>query len=122
MQNFTISTPSRRRFLKAAGATALVTYGFPALGATGANDRVRLELIGCGWRGGQLFKQFHRVKNIEFVGLSDPDTENMEKVAAMAKGNQGAKLIRYRDYRTLLEQADTATAIPSASSTPRSNT
>jgi len=105
----TIHTPTRRRFIKTAGASALVTLGFPALGGVGANERVRLGLIGCGWRGGQLFKQFNDpklVKNIEFVALSDPDTENMEKVAAMAENGGGDKLARHRDYRKLLEDPD----------------
>ncbi len=100
---------SRRRFIKTVSASALVTLGFPALGAVGANERVRLGLIGCGWRGGQLFKQFNDpklVKNIEFVALSDPDTENMEKVAAMAPNGGAGKLARHRDYRALLEQPD----------------
>lgn len=100
---------SRRQFLKSAGASVLLTMGMPALGAMGANDRVRLGLIGCGWRGGQLFKQFNnpkQVKNVEFVAISDPDLNQMEQVAAMAPDGEGSKLARHRDYRALLERTD----------------
>ena len=65
---------SRRRFIQTVGGATLVGFGFPALGAVGANNRVRLGLIGCGWRGGQLFKEFIKLPDIEFVALADPDT------------------------------------------------
>lgn len=106
MSKIPFSIPTRRRFIQALGATTLAGFGFPALGAVGANERVRLGLIGCGWRGGQLFKQFNRMSDIEFVAISDPDTENMDKVVAMAEGGAAKKLTRHVDYRKLLEQAD----------------
>ncbi len=88
------------------GASALATLGFPALGANGANERVRLGLIGCGWRGGQMFRQFNRMRDIEFVAISDPDTEHMDKVAAMADQDNRPKPDLIRDYRKLLERSD----------------
>lgn len=98
--------PSRRRFIQTVGATALVTMGFPSLGAQGANERVRLGLIGCGWRGGQLYKQFNRMKDIEFVAIADPDDEHLDKVAAMADEVNRPKPDKLKDYRKLLERPD----------------
>jgi len=106
MSKLCFSGTTRRRFIRTLGATGLMTLGFPSLGAVGANNRVRLGLIGCGLRGGQLFKEFNKLEDIEFVALADPDTDCMDKVAAMAKGGEGAKLARHVDYRKLLEQPD----------------
>jgi predicted dehydrogenase len=106
MSKIPTAMASRRRFIQTVGATTLVGFGFPALGAVGANNRVRLGLIGCGWRGGQLFKEFNKLPDIEFVAIADPDTACMDKVAAMAPDNTGAKLARHVDYRKLLEQPD----------------
>lgn len=106
MSTFYHCAPNRRRFIKTVGATALATFGFPALGAAGANERVRLGLIGCGLRGGQLLKQFNNMKDIEFVAIADPDTEHLDKVAAMAGEGNRPMPDKIQDYRKLLERPD----------------
>ena len=96
----------RRRFIQTLGATTLAGFGFPALGANGANNRVRLGLIGCGWRGGQLYKQFNRMQDIEFVAIADPDDAHLDQVAAMADEVNRPKPDKIKDYRKLLERDD----------------
>jgi len=98
--------PDRRRFIKTVGASALAAIGFPALGAVGANERVRLGLIGCGLRGGQLFKLFIKLPNVEFVAISDPDTDQMGQLAKTAEDEKRQKPDLHQDYRKLLERPD----------------
>ncbi|MBK1828885.1 Gfo/Idh/MocA family protein [Haloferula rosea] len=97
-----ISPFGRRRFIQTLGATALST--FPSLGAVGANEQVRLGVIGCGGRGTSLMKQFHGLKNVRVVALSDPDTAQMGKAAKVLKG--GSVPEQFQDYRKLLESKD----------------
>jgi len=91
----------RRRFLKFSSAAALGSLAFPSLRAQGANNRVRLGLIGCGSRGGQLLKQFSKLPDITFVAFSDPDTAHMDRVA-----KDMVDVGKYQDYRKMLERDD----------------
>ena len=45
----------------------------------GANDRIRIALIGCGGTGRGDLKDFLRVKNVECVALCDVDDEQSGK-------------------------------------------
>jgi predicted dehydrogenase len=94
---------SRRQFLHTLGATALATL--PSIGAVGANDRVRLGLIGCGGRGTSLYKQFRELKQVEFVAVCDPDTVHMDRIAAMVRKGDPT-MAKIRDYRNLLQRDD----------------
>lgn len=91
----------RRRFLKFSAAAAFGSFAFPSLHAQGANNKVRLGLIGCGSRGGQLLKEFEKVPDITFAAFSDPDTSRMD---GLAKGRSEAG--KFQDYRKLLERDD----------------
>ena len=46
---------SRRKFLKASAAAMAVAAAKPLFGVQGANDRIRMAIIGCGNRGGRVF-------------------------------------------------------------------
>jgi hypothetical protein len=46
---------SRRKFLKASAAAMAVAATKPLFGIQGANDRIRMAIIGCGNRGGRVF-------------------------------------------------------------------
>lgn len=97
---------TRRRFLAAASyaATAMALRG---KGVPGANDQVRVGLIGCGGRGTSLASQFSGLKNVRIVAVSDPDTAHMERVASSLGGKSaGAKPDQHRDYRKMLERGD----------------
>src|SRR5262245_51916438 len=64
---------NRRRFVQSAAATGLATIGAPSVGAAvlGANDRIRLGIIGVGNRGDQLIEAFLPHKDAQFVALCD---------------------------------------------------
>ena len=88
---------SRRTFLGAA-STAL---GYSRI--IGANDRLRVGVIGCGGKATghmRIITQMKQTDNCEVVAVSDLYTKRMENAA----GFTGAK--QYRDYKQLLAVKD----------------
>src|SRR5438552_4395645 len=87
---------SRRNFI---GKVASGLAGTLAVSnGLGANDRIRLGIIGPGDRGMQIVREAIACPNTEFVGFADIYTKRLEdakKVAPNAK--------TYLDYRYLLE-------------------
>ena len=100
------SDPSgRRRFLGAsAGATAALLSGWrpsPA-SALGANDKIRVGVIGTGGRARGLMKQLRELPGQEIVAVSDVYEPRLLEAAEIA-GPQAAKAA---DYRRLLDDKD----------------
>ena len=98
---------SRRKFMGLMGSAALAT---PVLGNNilGANDRVRLGLIGCGAKARNHLKTFKGIAGVEFVAVSDPDTERMDECAELWQQGNTPRPVpdKIRDYRKLLERKD----------------
>lgn len=105
MQHGSARLSTRRNFIRVAGAGAFVAFGMPARGVAGANERVRLGLIGCGIRGRELFSQFLKLTDSQLVAISDPDVSQMDRLAGSNK-EAAAKVARHRDYRDLLDRPD----------------
>ena len=112
-----MSSQSRRGFLKrsaglATGAT--LAAGAPASATAisssrvlGANNRIRIGLIGCGGRGTGDLKQFLKFDGIQCVALSDVDTTQMEKTQAEALDPVEQKAEQQtQDFRRLLDRTD----------------
>ncbi len=92
---------NRRTFLRqvAAGTATLALSGLMSPGRVlGANDRIRIGLIGAGSRGREIFKVALRCPNVEAVAAADVYTRRLEEATAIAPG-----LKTYRDFRRLLE-------------------
>jgi predicted dehydrogenase len=87
---------SRRHFLGTV-ASGLATSLAPGT-ILGANDRVRLGIIGPGDRGQQLMREAIAIPNVEFVGAADVYTRRLEQVKQIAPNAK-----TYLDYRYLLE-------------------
>jgi predicted dehydrogenase len=68
----------------------------------GANDRIRLGLIGSGGRGRQDWATFLKQPEVEPVAVCDVYDPFREKGIAMTEGRARA----YKDFRELLEQKD----------------
>jgi predicted dehydrogenase len=73
----------------------------------GANDRIRVGLIGCGGQGRNDLIKMLRIKNIECVALCDVD-DNQVGVVRKAVDEQAGQKPEFatRDFRKLLEQKD----------------
>lgn len=80
---------NRRSFL--VGAAALRC-------SLGANDRIRLGIIGFGARGKEIVHSAMQCPNTEFVGFADVFTERLKEATAVAPQAK-----TYLDYRRLLD-------------------
>ena len=93
---------TRRDFLKktAAASAAFLTPKLAA-GALGANDRIRVAMIGVGSRGQELLKQIVTVPNTQVVGVADVYTRRFDEAKRIAPGIQ-----TFDDYRRVLDMKD----------------
>ena len=98
-----IEPVTRREFAGAAGAggaaVLLATYGHPAIGATGANGKVRLGIIGAGSRGNQLLDTFFEQKDAEIVAVCDVDDKHAHDTAERCKTRYDKAPTTSREYR-----------------------
>jgi predicted dehydrogenase len=90
---------SRRTFTKAGLASAAIPYLLPKR-AKGANDRIRVGVIGVGNRSGLLIDQLP--EGAEIVAVADCYRKRMEDAVGKRKANWRI----YEDHRELLEQKD----------------
>ena len=100
---------SRRSFLSSAalGAAAAPLTAASAKRVHGANDRIRLGLIGCGGMGGIDLRDALLAGNTECVALCDVDTARMDKTRerVVEKAGQKADLLT-QDFRRVLDRGD----------------
>ncbi|MCX6625731.1 MAG: Gfo/Idh/MocA family oxidoreductase [Acidobacteria bacterium] len=89
-----LSSTSRRAFLS--GATAL-----SASRVLGANNRIRLGIIGTGGRGSYLMGVANRTSQVEWVALSDAWDVRRSRAKELA-----GQVPDYADYRALLDRKD----------------
>jgi predicted dehydrogenase len=88
---------SRRRFIgRVAGGMATAIAAPQSV--VGANERIRLGIIGPGDRGMQIVREALNCANTEFVGFADIYTKRLEAAKAVAPNAK-----TYLDYRYLLE-------------------
>jgi predicted dehydrogenase len=85
---------NRRAFMMGTAAAGA------AWSVMGANDRIRLGIIGTGDRGWYLMRNV--TGNIEWVAVCDAWDERQEEGAR----NAGGKVKKYSDYRRLLDHKD----------------
>ena len=79
---------SRRRFLAASAATGslLLTAPRASARALGANDRVRIAVIGLNGRGQSHLGGFMGLDNVEIAYVVDPDQQVLDRtLAGLAK-------------------------------------
>jgi predicted dehydrogenase len=92
---------TRRDFIKQTviGSTAFVAY--PHAKVFGANDRVRVGMIGVGGRGQELLKQILQVPNAQLVAIADIYSRRRDEAQQMAPGIQTLD-----DHGRLLDRSD----------------
>jgi predicted dehydrogenase len=92
----------RRNFLKQAGAASVAMTAASYSNVLGANDRVRLGIIGPGARGQELMASFLGANaNAEFVACADVYKARFDQAAKIAAG-----IKPFSDHRKLLEAKD----------------
>jgi predicted dehydrogenase len=103
---------SRRRFLKraAAGGALLTLSRFTARSYSqiaGANDAVRLAVVGCNDCGRAHIRQFTPLPGVRLVGLCDVDSSVLDRAKGVAtNAKPGVNPTLYEDYRKVLDSKD----------------
>ncbi len=92
---------SRRDFLKTAAAGTAAWLAYPSARVLGANDRVRLGMIGPGARGQELLRQVREIAGAQVVAVSDIYNRRFDEAQQIVPGLQ-----TFRDYRRLLDLKD----------------
>jgi predicted dehydrogenase len=94
----------RRNFIRnSVGSAAALTalQGFTPASVLGANDKIRMGIIGSGGRGRGVMRTFMR-SDIPFIAVCDAYKPNLDEGMRFAGENATA----YTDYRKLLENKD----------------
>lgn len=86
---------SRRGFLGTAAS-------IPASRVVGANDRIRLGIIGFGNRGKYLMSRANNAGNIQWVAVADAYDVQRNRAEEVA----GTRIDKYVDYRKVLDRKD----------------
>jgi predicted dehydrogenase len=94
---------SRREFLKdSAAAGVALLGGLPQTRVLGANDRIRLGVLGAGQRAQYDMGLFQQFPQVEVVAVCDVYQPHREKALAAA----GPSAQGYPDYRAVLDRKD----------------
>src|SRR5438105_8242677 len=92
---------TRRDFLKQAALGTAACLVYPTARALGANDRVRVGMIGVGNRGQDLLKEIMAVPNTQLVAIADVYSRRHDEAKKMAPG-----IATFNDHRRLLDMKD----------------
>jgi predicted dehydrogenase len=97
---------SRRKFLQisAAALTAAAAKPLFGEGIQGANDRVRMAIIGTGNRGGRVFDSLVRNKDCQFLAAAEVNKAKLD--SWMNASRQTFNLKVEGDYRRILDRKD----------------
>ena len=92
---------TRRTFLKQAAIGTATVFAYPSAKVLGANDRIRVGMIGVGDRGNDLLGQIRGVSNVEVVAMADVYSRRRDHVKSKVPGIQ-----TFDDHRRLLDMKD----------------
>ena len=92
---------TRRSFLKQAALGTAAVLMYAPSSVLGANDRVRVGMIGVGDRGMDLLHQVRGVHNVELVAMADVYSRRRDEAKNKVPGIQ-----TFTDYRRLLDLKD----------------
>jgi predicted dehydrogenase len=104
---------NRRTFIQVTAGAAVASVSKPLVaakprqaGPIGANDRVRMAIIGSGNRGNEVMGSFAQAKHSNvFVAACDVFKERLDGTVERHSTN-GVKLDGYDDYRRVLDRKD----------------
>jgi predicted dehydrogenase len=102
-----MSELTRRDFIRTSMAvSAGLAVAAPTARVRGANDDIRLGIIGVGSQGGGHMGVFSKIPGVRLVAISDADRSQLERRAAGFEKDNGVKLKTYQDFRQLLEDKE----------------
>ena len=97
----TANNNSRRTFIKQAALGTAALWVAPTSRILGANDRIRVGMIGVGGRGQDLLRQVIAIPNVELVAIADVYTRRWAEARRLAP-----KIDAVNDHRALLDRKD----------------
>jgi predicted dehydrogenase len=92
---------TRRAFLKQAALGTAAFLAYPHSSVLGANDRVRVGMIGVGNRGQDLLEEVLAVRDIQLVAMADVYSRRRDAAKKQVPGIQ-----TFDDHRRLLDLKD----------------
>ena len=96
---------SRRLFTQGTAATGLACSLIPGR-VIGANNRVNVGIMGCGWKGGEHIKDFGALDNVSVLAVSDPDTRRMDRPGRNGKNPLPDGIAKVQDFRRILDMKE----------------
>lgn len=97
---------TRRDFVKSS-IVAGVAMALPFSRVRGANDHIRVGVVGLGGRGtGAHIPSFESQKGVTVVAVSDADRERMGGAAKMIKSKYNHEVEQYLDMRKMFDRKD----------------
>lgn len=109
-----MTLPIDRRTFLGASAASLVLSATSYGRVYGANDRVRVGIMGMGGRGNEHIGFLAKCENVDVVYLAEPDKERLAKSGANGEKKLGKPSKLVADFRTLLDDKGTDALIVSA--------
>src|SRR5260370_7302157 len=99
----TKETIEPRQFIKQAtlAGASIGLASFATSRVLGANDRVRVGIIGCGARGQEDLRELLKLPNVDFVAAADVYTRRHEEARQLAPAVK-----TFTDHRRLLDLKD----------------
>jgi predicted dehydrogenase len=92
---------TRRDFLKQSALTTGALLAYPSARVLGANDRVRVGMIGVGNRGMDLLEEAQSVRGVELIAMADVYSRHRDEAKHKVPGLQ-----TFDDHRRLLDMKD----------------
>ena len=97
---------TRRDFIRSSMAVGASLALAPHSRVLGANNDIRIGVIGVGGQGGGHMGYFHKLSGVRLVAICDADKAHIESRAKDFEKNNNAKLKTYMDVRKMLDDKD----------------
>ena len=95
---------TRRQFVKGSVAAGLgIAMVGPMSRVRGANDEIRVAVVGINGRGGSHISEFEEMEGVRVAAFCDVDRKVLENKAAAFEKKYGHPVDKYVDIRKLLE-------------------
>jgi len=99
---------TRREFIRRSTAAA-ASIGLPMVATSrvfGANDQIRMAIVGCGGRGGAHIAGFGPQAGVRIVAVCDPDSKRVKAATSSIEARFKYRPREVADVRKLMEQKD----------------
>src|SRR5215210_953215 len=96
---------TRRRFLATSAAVGATAIFSTRLRAQGANDDIRMAVVGLNGRGGAHMDAFSNISGTRLAAVCDADDEVLKK-AVKKLDDKGQKVHGFKDFRKMLESKE----------------